>query len=184
MLLWYSKGSVRFPRWCPPLLLLQYHIIVPYLDQLMTIVELDFKFIMHQYIVHRSSLVFNRPMLYSTSGIRQGLGNNVYFTIKLFKIKLRNIILNWQSKGGKTEWKPDNLVLSKFNRLSGVVVHSLPSVQTAGGTEFKSRSHHKRYSVLICSCSLIDRRVEWLCHSNLTFALVRQPRGSLSRMYE
>ena len=37
----------------------------------------------------------------------------------------------------------------------------------AGGTEFKS--HHK--------CT-------WLCHSRLTFTLVRQPHGSPSRMYE
>ena len=60
---------------------------------------------------------FKGPMLYSTSGIRECLGNNVFLTIKSFKIKLRNIILNWQSEGDKTKWKPDNFVLSKFNGL-------------------------------------------------------------------
>ena len=67
--------------------------------------------------IYRNSLFFKGPMLYSTSGIRESLENNVFFTIKSFKIKLRNIILNWQSEGDKTEWKPDNFVLSKFNGL-------------------------------------------------------------------
>ena len=67
--------------------------------------------------IYRNSLFFKGPMLYSTSGILEGLENNVFFTIKSFKIKIINIILNWQSEEDKTEWKPDNFVLSKFNGL-------------------------------------------------------------------
>ena len=52
------------------------------------------------------------------------------------------------------------------------------------GAGFDSRFHHKRYSPRCCSCSLIDKRVEWLMHSSLTFALIRQPHGPPSRMYE
>ena len=49
----------------------------------------------------------------------------------------------------------------------------------AGGAGFDSRSHNKRY--FLFQFSLVIQRRKF---NSLTFALVRQPHGSSSRMYE
>ena len=61
-----------------------------------------------------------------------------------------------------------------FSRLSGVECRCTKSAYCAG----------VQIPVSPQACSLIDKRVGWLCHSSLTFVLVRNPHGSPSRMYE
>ena len=80
----------------------------------------------------RNSIFFKGPMLYSTSGILENLDPGTFVSLRIFRSRVKNAILENQNEGVSDDWLADNFVLNKIKGLRS----SLPRKKTVRYTNF------------------------------------------------